>query len=91
VASTSLAEHRRRLKERGLVRLEVRVRQTDVPLVREVAAALGDPSRAAAARQFLQRRFAPAPAEDLKALLAEAPLDDVDLERARDVGRAIDP
>ena len=62
-----------------------------VPLVRKVAAALGDPLRAAEARQFLLRRFSPLPAEDLKTLLAEAPLDGVDLGREKDVGRAVDP
>ena len=87
---SAVAEHRRRLRARGLQRLEVQVRGEDAPLVRAVAAALADPARAAEARALLRGRFAPAPARSLKGLLASAPLDGVDLERSRDAGRAID-
>ena len=66
------------------------MRGEDAPLVRAVAAALADPERAAGARALLRGRFAPMPARSLKGLLASAPLDGVELERARDTGRAID-
>lgn len=89
-ARSALAEHRRRLRGRGLRRLEVQVRGEDAPLVRAVAAALADPERAAEARALLRGRFAPAPARSLRDLLASAPLDGVDLERSPDTGRAID-
>jgi hypothetical protein len=78
------------MKRVGLVRVEVNVRKQDAPLVRRVAKALGDPVRGKEARAILRRRFAPLPSENLKALLAAAPLEGVDLERSRDVGRKID-
>jgi hypothetical protein len=88
--TSAVAEHRRRLRGRGLRRVEVQVRGEDAPLVRAVAAALADPERAAEARALLRGRFAPASARSLKDLLASAPLDGVDLERSRDTGRAVE-
>jgi hypothetical protein len=87
--TSAVAEHRRRLRGRGLRRVEVQVRGEDAPLVRAVAAALADPARAAAARALLRGRFAPTPARSLKDLLVSAPLDGVGLERSRDTGRAV--
>jgi hypothetical protein len=87
--TSAVAEHRRRLRGRGLRRVEVQVRGEDAPLVRAVAAALADPARAAAARALLRGRFAPTPARSLKDLLVSAPLDGVGLERSRDAGRAV--
>lgn len=88
--SSAVAEHRRRLRSRGLQRVEVQVRGEDAPLVRAVAAALTDPDQASRARALLQRRFGPEPTRSLKDLLAAAPLDDIDLTRSRDPGRAVD-
>jgi hypothetical protein len=87
---SAVAEHRRRLRSRGLQRVEVRVRREDAPLVRAVAAALADPERGAEARALLRGRFAPAPARSLKEVLASAPLDGIELDRSRDTGRAVD-
>ena len=87
---SAVAEHRRRLRSRGLLRVEVQVRGEDAPLVRAVAAALADPDQAGEARALLRRRFGPEPTRSLKDLLAAAPLDDIDLTRSRDTGRAID-
>ena len=90
-SSTSpVATHRRRMKNDGLVRVEVKVREQDVALVRGVVRALGDPGRAAEARAILSQRFAAPPSRDFKALLAEMPLDEIDLERPRDMGRIVD-
>ena len=89
-SKASLTRHRRRMKKEGLVRVEVNVKKQDAPLMRRVAKALGDPVRCAEARAILRQRFASPPSEDLKALLAAAPLEGVDLERSRDVGRKID-
>ena len=86
----ALAAHRRRLKQRGLVRLEVRVSKDDAPLVRGVASALADPDREAAARALLRERFGAGRASGLKALLAALPVDGIDLDRRRDRGRDID-
>jgi hypothetical protein len=85
-----VAAFRKRQKRQGIVRVEVQVRREDAPLLRSVAEALGDPLRADDARNLLKARFAAPPPVGLKALLAGAPLEDVDLERPRDVGRAID-
>src|SRR6266700_3927990 len=49
-AKTSLAGHRARMARRGFVRVEVNVSKDDARLVRQVAAALADPARQAAAR-----------------------------------------
>lgn len=84
-----LSAHRRRLKQRGVVRVEVQVRKEDAPLVRGVAQALSDPDRETEARALLRERFGPADAKGLKALIAEAPLDGIDLGRERDSGRDV--
>jgi len=85
----ALSAYRRRLKRRGVVRVEVHVRKSDAALVRGVAEALSDPAREAEARALLRERFGTAPAKGLKALLAAAPLEGIDLTRERDLGRDI--
>ena len=85
-----LASYRRRMKRQGVVRVEVQVRKEDAALVRRVAGALIDPERRAEARALLRQRFAEPRAKGLKALLAAAPLEGIDLERARDTGRTVD-
>lgn len=87
----ALSTYRRRLKRAGLVRLEVKVRKDDAPLVRNVASALADPEREAEARALLRERFWATPAQGLKAILAAAPLEGIDLTRERDFGRDIVP
>ncbi len=87
---SALAKHRIRMERQGFVRIEVNVRKEDASLVRSVASALSDPSRQAEARRLLRQRFAEPPRISLKALLASAPLDGIDLERSRDPGRDID-
>lgn len=89
-AKSSLAKHRARRARQGLVRVEVNVRKEDASLVRHVASALSDPSRQAEARKLLRQRFAEPPKVGLKALLASAPLDGIDLDRRRDLGRDVD-
>ncbi len=89
-AKSSLARHRAQMERRGFVRVEVNVRKEDAGLVRQVAAALSDPAREAEARELLRRRFVQSPRVSLKALLASAPLDGIDLDRRRDLGRDVD-
>jgi hypothetical protein len=89
-ARSSLAKHRARKAGQGFVRVEINVRKEDAGLVRQVAAALSDPARQTAARALLRRRFAEPAGVSLKALLASAPLEGIDLERARDLGRDVD-
>jgi hypothetical protein len=85
-----VAIHRARKRRQGFVRVEVNVRKEDAGLVRRVASALSDPSRQAEARKLLRLRFAEPPKVSLKALLASAPLDGIDLDRSRDPGRDVD-
>ena len=89
-AKSPLAKHRARMERQGLVRVEVRVRKEDASLVRHVASALSDPSRQAEARKLLRQRFVEPPKVSLKALLASAPLDGIDLDRSSAPGREID-
>lgn len=87
---SSLAKHRARMARQGFVRVEVNVRKEDATLVRRVASALSDPSRQAEARRLLRQRFVGPAKPNLKALLASAPLDGIDLKRGRDLGRDVD-
>jgi hypothetical protein len=89
-AKSSVAIHRARKERQDFVRVEVNLRKEDASLVRRVASALSDPSRQAEARKLLQQRFDEAPKASLKALLASAPLDGIDLDRNRDLGRNVD-
>lgn len=79
--------YRRKLKRQGVVRLEVHVRSDDAELVRGVAQALGDPDLATETRALLRERFGGGRPRGLKALLASAPLEGIDLTRERDLGR----
>jgi hypothetical protein len=89
-AKSSLAGHRARRERQGFVRVEVNVRKEDAGLIRQVAAALSDPTRQTEARQLLRRRFVQPPPVSLKTLLASAPLDGIDLDRGHDLGRKVD-
>ena len=83
----TLSAHRRRQKQRGIMRLEVHVREDDAGLIRGVAKALSDPARATEARALLRARFGAQ--AGLKQLLAAAPLEGIDLTRERDLGRDV--
>jgi hypothetical protein len=85
----SVAIHRAR-KQLGFARVAIYVQKEDASLVRRVAPALSDPSRKLEARKLLRQRFARPPKVRLKALLACAPLDGIDLDRRRDLGRDVD-
>jgi len=87
---SSIANHRARMERRGFVRVEISVRKEDAGLVRRVASALSDPARQAEARMLLRQRFVEPPKVSLTPLLASAPLDGIDLDRGRDVGREVD-
>src|SRR5260370_40218577 len=90
-AGKSVAEHRKRRKQRGLVRIELRAPKEDAPLLRGIAGALADPARGAQTRRLLRELFAPPAVKGLKALLAAAPLDlELDFDRSIDTGREIE-
>jgi hypothetical protein len=78
------------MKRLGLVCVEIQVRREDVALVRSVVKALTDPVHAAEVRSLLRERLVERPVKGLKALLADAPVEGVDLKRVRDIGRARD-
>lgn len=87
----AVQNHRRRLKRRGLVRVEVQASEADKVLIRKVAGLLrGDPSRAAEVRRRLRQLLGEEPKPGLKALLASAPLEGIDLTRDRDLGRDVE-
>ena len=86
----AVTSYRERRKQQGLVRVEVQVHKEDAQLLRSVAGALVDPEQAAEARTLLRERFASREAKGLKALLAAAPLDGIDLERIGDTGRDVE-
>ncbi len=91
VRKTPLETFRNKQKRLGMVRLEVQVRQDDVELFRGVAKALTDPAREMEARDLLKARFgSKSGANGFKELLASAPLEDVELDRARDFGRPVE-
>ena len=85
----AITAYRERRKRQGVVRLEVPVRREDAPLLRTVARALADPARAAEVRALLRARLASSKAKSLKELLADAPLDGIDLDRGDDLGREV--
>lgn len=87
---TPVDTFRKRLRQKGMVRVEIHVQKDDAALVRSVARALGDPQMAAEARTILKARFTRPAQAGLKELLASAPLEGVDLDRPRDMGREID-
>ena len=69
----ALSTYRRRLKRRGVVRLEVHVRKDDAALVRGVVKALADPEREGEARALLRERFGAGKAKGLKATIGLRP------------------
>jgi hypothetical protein len=82
---------RKRLKRQGMARVEINVRKYDAMLVRNVVRALSSPEQQQTARALLREHFGSRRTEGLKALLASAPLEGLDLSRERDFGRNVDP
>jgi hypothetical protein len=86
----AVSSFRKRLKQQGMARLEVNVRKDDATLVRNVVRALASPEQEKTARALLREHFGSRQAEGLKALLAAAPLEDINLSRELDFGRDVD-
>ena len=78
---------RKRRQLQGFVRVEVQVRNHDAALIRNVAKALVDPQREAETRAILHERIVGPRSGEFKALLASAPLEGINFERPRDLGR----
>ena len=89
-SKSNTTQWRKRQAALGFVRVEVQVRKEDATLIREVASALGDPARHDTTRALLCEKLAPVSSKSLKALLASAPLDGIELERVQDFGREVD-
>ena len=81
---------RKRRRQQGFVRVEIQVRKKDASLMRDVARALIDPRRGTETRTILREQIAAPCAGGLKALLTSAPLDGIDLEFRRELGRDTD-
>ena len=81
---------RKRLKQQGMARVEVHVRKDDATLVRNVVRALSSPDQEQRTRALLREHFGSGQTEGLKALLAAAPLEGINLSRERDLGRDVD-
>ena len=86
----TVSAYRRRLDRQGIVRLKMNVRSDDATLVRVIVKALNDPDQRSEVRNLLHERFGSVRSKGLKALLAIAPLEGVDLSRERDAARAIE-
>lgn len=84
---SALVNHRARMERRGFVRVEVNVKREDASLLRRVAAALSDPTQTNEARRMLKLQFLEPAHVNLKELLAMAPLEEINLDRPRDLGR----
>jgi len=84
---SNMMSRRKRQRALGLVRVQVQVRKADASLVQEIACALRDPLRREATRAAISKQITPSPAKSFKALLASAPLDDIELDRQTDFGR----
>ncbi|MEO8668451.1 MAG: hypothetical protein ABI399_08045 [Bauldia sp.] len=89
MAKNALAAHRQRRKRQGLVRLEVSVRESDAPLIRQVAGELNDPERAAEFRSMLRKQLSP-PVPTFKELLERAPIGGIEFDRDRDLPREVE-
>ena len=87
----ALTKHRARLKQRGLVRVEVQVSATDADLIRRTAHSLRGETRVATrlGAQLL-RLVGVASTPGLKELLAAAPLEGIELARPQDLGRDVE-
>ena len=86
----SVNAHRKRMKQRDMVRVEVQVRKEYAALVRGVAIALSDPGREKQTRDLLRERIVRPSGRDLKELLGSAPLEGIEIDRPRDFGRSIE-
>jgi|SRR5882672_161977 len=87
----AVRSHRRRLKHRGLQRVEVHASAPDAALIRRLARLLRtDEEGAGRVRQQLRASMGRDDTLGLKALLAAAPLQGVQIKRSRERVRKID-
>jgi hypothetical protein len=85
-------KHRRNLKKRGLLRVEVQASSADAGLLRSTARVLlSNSAEAARVRRLLREALGPeVGAVDLKELLESAPLEGTDLSRRKNLPRDVE-
>ena len=84
-------QHRKRLKEKGIARVEVNVPENDKSLIKAIAAKLRNTHQESEEfRHSLLNALASPRPMNFKELLECAPLDGVDLERSREGWREIE-
>ena len=86
----AVRDHRRRLKERGLKRVEIHAAESDAALIRQLAKILREDSdRSALLRTRLDDMVTERPT-GLKLLLVAAPLEGIRITRSQESGRTIE-
>jgi hypothetical protein len=87
----AVLKHRRNLKRRGILRVEVQASPADAGLLRSAARVLSSNSAdAARVRRLLREALGPElGALDLKELIESAPLEGIDLTRRKDLPRDV--
>jgi hypothetical protein len=83
--------YRKRQKEKGVVRVEVNVPEVDKPLIRQLARNLRSGGQAAEnTRAVLAAALNPYEGMNLKQLLENSPLDELELVRSRESWRDVE-
>jgi len=92
VQKKAVDEYRKRQKEKGIVRVEINIPETDKPLIRDVAKGLRSGGETAdKIRAAMKSALNPYAGMGLKELLENAPpFEDLDLERSTETGRDIE-
>ena len=92
VQKKAVDDYRKRQKDKGFVRVEINIPETDKPLIRDVAQGLRAGGEAAEKiRAAMKSALNPYRGMGLKEILENAPpLDELDLERSKETARDID-
>ena len=91
VQRKAVDEYRERQKEKGFVRVEVNIPETDKPLIRDVAKGLRSGGETAdKIRTAMKIALNPYSGMGLRELLENSPLDELDLERSKETWRDIE-
>jgi hypothetical protein len=87
----AVSRHRRRQKEKGMVRMEVSVPDSDRELIRQTAANLRAGGKIAEqTRAAMNSIINPFAGMNLKELIEAMPLGELEIERSKETGREIE-
>jgi len=87
----AVSRHRRRQKEKGMVRMEVSVPDSDRELIRQAAANLRAGGKIAErTRAAMNSIINPFAGMNLKELIEAMPLEELEIERSKETGREIE-